>query len=301
MNVVKPPLTDVQFGSATGVVQLDVDSALVAAVVAEAVGMEVMVGTTVLPEVINVVATTAEEDTVGSIVIAVLVRLGRIVGMDGELVGRVGREGLMITDTVAGVDDRDGIMLERMGGGTHGRSVAVDKLIGKVIIEDTPIVEDKLIGKVIVEDTPSAVDGLTEDETVRRVLAVDESSDEKVVVGMMAAEVAVDDRVPELPVDGLELALEEPPFDALLEEMMVLSPLLDGALVNDVEAGPLEDVTLEMLEVTFEVAEVALKVVEITLDVDSVVEATVVVVLGVTVLLVWEETFEIEIIGAVEV
>ena len=304
-----------QDGIGTGVVQLDAGDVFVAAVVAEVVGMEVRVGATVLADVINVVVAGAEEVMVGRIVIAVVVRLGRIVGKDDMIVGRVGRVGVMLKGSVIDVSESDGMRLERRVGliviavlVRFGRIVGNDVVIvgrvgrvGETVKDTVAAIVDNFIDEEPIEDTLDTVDAGTEDEPLRRVLAVDESRDERVVVGMVTAEAEVDNRVLELPVDSFIDTLEEPLLTVMLGETVVLRVMLDEALVEIVVAWPMEEVTFRTVEVTFEAAEVAVVAVEITFDVIGVVEAIVVVVLGIALLVLWEADFEVEMICAVEV
>ena len=298
-----------------GVVQLDAGDVFVAAVVAEVVGIEVRVGATVPVEVVNVVVAGAEEVTVGRIVIAVVVRLGMIVGKDDMIVGRVGRVEVTLKGSVIDVSDSDGMILE----GRVGISViAVLVRLGMIVDNDGVIVGrfgrvaemfkdtvaaivDTFIDEEAIEDTLDVVDGGTEDEPLRRVLAVDESSDERIVVGMVTIEAEVDDRVLELPVDSFTATLEEPLLAVMLGDIVVLRVLLGEALVDIVEVWLMEEVLFVTVEVTFEVAEVAVVAVEVNFDVIGVVEATVVVVLGVTLLVLGEANFDVEMICAVEV
>ena len=198
------------------------------------------------------------------------------------MVGRVGRMGVTVRDRVVDVNGSDGVMLGRTVG-------VVIESVGGVTVKGLVIVVDGSIGGVTVKGMLDVKDGGTGDVVVKRVLADDESCDERVVVGTVAIEGKVDDRVLGLPVDGFGATLEEPLLVVILEGIPVLTVLLGDALVDVAEVE------------LWRIEEVALVAVEVTFDVTEVVGATVAVVLGVALLVLWETNFEVEISWAVEV
>ena len=279
-----------QVGFAAGVVvQVNPDDVLVEAVVAVVVGMEVRVGATELAEVIDEVVGAVEEVAFGSTIIVVVIILGRIVGKDDTMVGIVVRGGVTFKGNVIDVSESDGMTLERIVGTVvFGVLVRFGRIVDKggvivgsvgrvaVMFKDTVTRMDELTEGVTVKDTRDVVDGSTEDEILRRVLAVDESNDERMVL------------------DGLPVPLEEPILVVLPGDIVVLKVQLDDALFDVVEARPMEEGTLVTVEFTFEVVEAALNMI-------GVVEATIAVVLGVTLVVLGEGNFVVDRICSVPV